>query len=285
MLKLFRGLLHGVLHLWSLAHLDLCKGDAQVMGLSTVAAKAIFHLKKNSPTLLTVTAVGGVVATAYFTAKGTIKAAEAIHDYERDNRVPESPREHAKLHVQIAWKHYVPAALAAGSTIACIVGAHRIGIQRAVAAQAGLLLSERAYSEYRSKVVDEFGQRKDDRIREEIAKDRVAAKDPPSQEVLLTGPGNILSMELYTGRYFACDMETLRRAQNTLNERLIRHDYASLDDFYYIIGLRSTKHSSEIGWKSTKMMALEFTTVLSNDGRPCLAFDYNYTVPLYEGNH
>jgi Family of unknown function (DUF6353) len=254
------------------------------MNLGDLAAKAIFHLKKNSPTLLTVAAVGGVGLTAYFTAKGTIKAAEAIYDHEQRNGIPDSPREHAKAHIQVAYKHYIPAALTAGATVVCIVAANRVGLRRAAAAQASLLIAERGYSEYRQKIAEEFGKRKDDTIREEIAKDRVRSIEPPSQEVLLTGPGNILSMELHTGRYFACDMETLRRAQNTLNERLIRHDYASLDDFYYIIGLRPTAHSSEIGWKSSKMMELEFTTVLSNDGRPCLAFDYNYTKPLYEGN-
>lgn len=251
------------------------------MDLGQIAAKAIFHLKKSSPTLLTVTAIGGVGLTAYFTAKGTIKAAEAIHDFESEHGVADNPRDRAKQHVQVAWRCYVPAAATATATVACIVGANRVGLRRAAAAQAGLFLAERTYSEYRQKVVEEFGQRKDDTIREEIAKGRVASTTPPSQEVLITGPGNVLSMELYTGRYFASDMETLRRAQNTLNERLIRHDYASLDDFYYLIGLQQTKHSSEIGWKSSKMMELDFTTVLSSDGRPCLAFDYNYTVPLY----
>jgi hypothetical protein len=252
------------------------------MDLSTLAHKAIFHLKKSSPTLLTATAIGGLAATAYFTAKGTIKAAEAIHEHETRHGVADDSRERAKVHVQVAWRCYVPAAATATATVACIVGANRVGLRRAAAAQAGLFLAERTYSEYRAKVVEEFGQRKDDTIREGIAKDRVASTNPPSQEVLLTGPGNVLSMELYTGRYFACDMETLRRANNTLNERLIRHDYASLDDFYDLIGLQPTSTSSEIGWKSTKMMELNFTTVLSNDGRPCLAFEYNYTRPLYE---
>lgn len=252
------------------------------MDISQLATKAIFHLKKNSPTLLTTIAVGGVVATAYFTAKGTIKAAEAIHDHEEEYGIAEEPRERAKVHVQVAWRCYVPAATTAAATIACIIGANRVGLRRAAAAQAGVLLAERTYSEYRQKVIEEFGQRRDDTIREELAKDKVRRTDPPSQEVLLTGPGNILSMELYTGRYFACDFETIRRAQNSLNDHLLKHDYASLDDFYYLIGLKPTSTSSEIGWKSTRLMELEITTVLSNDGRPCLAFDYNYTCPLYE---
>jgi len=252
------------------------------MNLSTLAHKAIFQLKRRSPTLLTVTASVGVVATAYFTAKGTIKAVEAIHDHEQLHGVREEPKERAKEFVQVAWRHYVPATVAASATIACIVGSNRVGLRRAAAAQAGLVLAERAYSEYRNKIVEEFGQRKDDAIREGIAKDRVNKADPNSQALIISGPGMILSMELYTGRQFLSDMETLRRAQNTLNERLLRHDYATLEDFYHLVGLPYTSMSSEIGWKSNHLMELEFTTTLSSDGRPCLAFDYNYTTPLYE---
>jgi hypothetical protein len=72
-------------------------------------------------------------------------------------------------------------------------------------------------------------------------------------------------------------METLRKAENELNARLLAHDYATFDDFYYMVGLTRTSSSSQIGWKSDKLMKLEFSTVLTEDGRPCLSFDYNYT--------
>jgi Family of unknown function (DUF6353) len=252
------------------------------MDLGTMAAKAIFHLKKNSPTLLTVAAVGGVGLTAYLAAKNTIQAVDEIYAFEESTYVSDDPRERTKRRVQVAWRCYVPTAVAAGATIACVVGANRVGLRRAAAAQAGLFLAERTYAEYREKVVEEFGQRKDDKIREDVAIDKIKAKEPPSQEILVTGPGNVLSMELYTGRFFACDMEKLRRAQNALNARLIKHDYATLDDFYEMLGLKQTSVSSEIGWTSDRMMELEFTMAMSSDDRPCIAFEYNYTKPLFD---
>jgi len=81
-------------------------------------------------------------------------------------------------------------------------------------------------------------------------------------------------------RYFACDIEKLRKTQNELNARLIKHDYATLDDFYYMLGLRQTTVSGTMGWTSDKMMELIFSTTLSDDGRPCLTFEYNYTKTL-----
>lgn len=75
-------------------------------------------------------------------------------------------------------------------------------------------------------------------------------------------------------------MESLRKAENKLNSRLNREMYARLSDFYSLVGLPYTSNSEEIGWDSDKLLELRFTTVLSDDGRPCIAFDYNYTKPM-----
>jgi hypothetical protein len=71
-------------------------------------------------------------------------------------------------------------------------------------------------------------------------------------------------------------METLRKSQNDINAKLNAHQYASLSDLYYMIGLPNTSTSDHMGWSADKHLELSFTTVMSEDGRPCLAFDYNY---------
>jgi hypothetical protein len=111
-----------------------------------------------------------------------------------------------------------------------------------------------------------------------MAEDRVTKNPPP--EILVSGPGNVLCCEMWTGRYFTSDMESLRKAENELNARLLKHDYATLDDFYYLLKLPMTTSSGEAGWKSDKLMGLEFSTVLTPDGRPCLTFEYNYITSL-----
>jgi hypothetical protein len=180
---------------------------------------------------------------------------------------------------KLVWKIYIPSAIAATSTIACLVGANRVGLKKTMAAQTAFAISERMYSEYRDKVIEEYGERKDQSIRDKIADERVKLT-APSNDILVTGPGNVLCCELYTGRYFSSDMESLRKAQNELNSQLLAHDYATFDDFYYMIGLGRTSSSSQMGWKSTKLMGLSFSTILTDDGRPCLAFEYNYVEPM-----
>lgn len=225
-------------------------------------------LKEHSPVILSGIATVGTLGTAYLTAKATFKAAKLIE-----------PNESFKENAKRVWKLYIPPTSAAIVTVGCIIGANRMGFRKVLAAQTVLAVTQRAYSDYRDKVIDEFGKTKDTAIRDQIAEDKVKTTAPPL-EVLASGPGNVLCCEAFTGRYFTSDMEKLRRAQNDLNDRLLKHDFATLDDFYYIIGLRRTSYSGEVGWQSDKLMELVFSTVLTEDGRPCLIFEYNYTKPL-----
>lgn len=236
---------------------------------------------RNSPSLLTGVAIGGIVTTAYFAAKASWKAAEIVAEEEAVHGRNPNRKERYKHNAKLVWKEYVPAVATGGITIASVVGSSRVSAKRGAAAHAAFVLSERAFSEYRERVIEEIGVKKDQKIRDDIAEKKVKA-NPPS-EMLISGPGNILCCELFTGRYFTSDMETLRKAVNQLNQDLLKHDRASLEDWYDIIGLRNTSFSKEIGWMSDRLMDLEFTTLLTEDGRPCLAFDYNYTRPIHGG--
>jgi Family of unknown function (DUF6353) len=242
------------------------------MKLAEIGGIVRSNIKANSPVILSVMAGLGTLSTAYLTGRASFQAADIL----RDKKEASTLKERAKL----VWKCYIPAAISATSTIICITGSNRLGARKTIAAQTAFAVSERLYSDYRDKVIEEFGARKDQTIRDTIAAERVKNNPPPAQDILVTGPGNVLCCELFTGRYFASDIESLKKAQNELNARLLKHDYATLDDFYYIIGLGTTQYSGEMGWKSDKLMEMEFSAVLTDDGRPCLTFSYNYTTSL-----
>jgi hypothetical protein len=71
-------------------------------------------------------------------------------------------------------------------------------------------------------------------------------------------------------------MESLRKAQNDINHKIVNDYYASLTDFYNLIGLAETAYSEEVGWNSDKLLELEFSAVMSSDNRPCISIAYNY---------
>jgi Family of unknown function (DUF6353) len=233
-------------------------------------------LVKHSPIILSAMAGFGVISTSALTGIASYQAALQIKAKEDIHGTPADRRERITGRVRLVWKLYIPAGISTVGTIVCIVGSNRVQNQKTLAAHAALAFTEQAYAEYRAKVVEEYSVSKDRSIRDKVVADHVL-NTAPSQEVLVTGPGNVLCCELFTGRYFTSDMETLRRVTNEINAKMLTHDYATLSDFYYHVGLKQTTESSAIGWESSKLMALIFSTALTDDGRPCITFEYNYT--------
>ena len=228
-------------------------------------------LRTNSPQMLAGLGVLGVIGTGVLAAKGAFDAAETIRLSAAED---DSIKEKAKL----TWTHYIPAASVGVVTIGCITGSTRLHGKRAAAAVSAYTITEQAFSEYRHKVREELGEHKEQVLRDDIARKKV--EENPSGGVVIAGDGNVMCCELYTGRYFMSSMENLRQAMNTTNQSVVNDYYVSLNEFYDNVGLPHTATSSELGWDSDRLMELEFSTVLSEDGKPCLAFNYNYIKPI-----
>jgi Family of unknown function (DUF6353) len=230
-------------------------------------------LKDNAPAILTSLGVSGTITTAYLAAKASFRAGWIINEEERVTARPVERKDAVKA----VWKLYIPAGISGALTIGCIIGATKVSARRSAAAYSLLAVSEKALAEYQEKVVEQIGEKKEQAIRDEIAQDRINAASTP---IIVSGSGNVLCYEMHTGRYFNCDMETLRKAQNTINAQLISQMTATLSDFYYLIGLEQTDHSGYSGWTSDKMLDLTFSAVIAQDGKPCIAFGYNYVKQL-----
>lgn len=240
--------------------------------------KTAHILKKNSPKIFAGFGVIGVGTTAYLASKATVQACDIIRANEAAEGAHDDPKERFKERTKHVWRLYIPTALSGTATVACIVGSARVGSRRTAVAVTAYSLSEKAFSEYRGKVVEQIGANKEQKIRDEIAQDHTT-NNPPNN-VIITTKGEVLCCELYTGRYFKSEMEALKRAENEINHMIINQMYVTLDEFYYLIGIGSTCVSSDVGWDSDKLMELEFSTTLTPAGEPCLAFKYNYVKPL-----
>lgn len=243
------------------------------MNLSKVIVKTQDVLHKNSQTILTSFAISGVVTTTYLGAKASFKSCRDI-----DYHYAIYPDDDLELRdaINIVWRNYIPVALSGAATIGCILGSHKISSRKTAAAQAAFALSERIFNEYKDKVVEQIGPKKEQDIRDKMAQEKVNKNDPSSTQVFITGNGNVLCCEGYTGRYFHSDMESLRRVENKINAKLNAHDHASLSDLYYLLNIPETKVSDDLGWDSGRLLELEFSSTITPDGRPCLVFNYNY---------
>jgi hypothetical protein len=222
------------------------------------------RIKENSSLLLAIGAGIGVVSTAYLSAVAGYRTAHALEDAD--------PYEPLKEKARRVWTLYIPPATSGAVTIVCLAGVKRIDARKTFAAQTALALSQRAYEGYRAQVIDELGEKRDQGFLAGAAEKRISEKPPTS---IITGSGTVLTCELWTGRYFNSDMQTLKSAVNEINAKMLRNDYATLDDFYYEIGLENTMISGQAGWEAAKLLELQFSSIL-HEGKPVLAFDYNY---------
>lgn len=239
------------------------------MTLIDIAKKLEKLAVDNSPAILTAIGITGTVTTAYLTGKASVKAHRILEE-QRKTIDDMTVREETKL----VWKVFAPPVVSGAATITCIICATRIGTRRAAAMAAAYSVSEKAWAEYKEKVVEKLGHEKEEKIRAEVAQNRIDKNPVSTREVIITGGGDVLCYDSISGRYFQSNVETLRRAQNDINQQILTDMFASLYDFYNKIGLPTTPYSNEVGWNADVLLELEFSTVLAEDGRPCISLEY-----------
>lgn len=170
---------------------------------------------------------------------------------------------------------YLPTVVAGSATIASIIYLNNVGLKRTAAATALYAVSERAFDDYKEKVIEKFGDQQHVAVQDEVAQDQVTKNPPVDKEVIITGNGDVMCYDSITGRYFRSTVEKLRRSENELNKQILDEMYATLSDFYYLIGLPPTDYSDGVGWNTDKMMSLNFSTTMAEDDTPCISILYN----------
>lgn len=257
------------------------------MRLNTIFKSVAKTVTNNSPTILTVMGVVGVATTATLTGRATIQAVRLLDDVKiKVAEVEEVDVDEVKLSKRVVaetvWTLYIPVVLSGATTIACIIGAHSIHARRNAALLTLYTLSDKAYSEYKDKTKELFGEKEAVKIKEAVAQDHVSDNPPNPNEVVVVGKGTMLCREPITGRYFESDYEEIRKSINDLNQLRITDSYVSLNDFYSLLGLETTEIGEELGWNQDRVIEIDPTSVLSTDGRPCLTFTFvNNPVPNY----
>jgi hypothetical protein len=240
------------------------------MDLSSLLKQSQGLVRDNSPAILTAIGVTGVITTAYLTGKAALKYDRIIQTEEAGYERPLDFKEKARL-TWIVWATPVASGVL---TISAIVLANRIGSKRTAAMASALAITDKAYSEYKEKVVEKLGKNKEKTVRDALAQDRVDRKPISKEQVIVTGGGRVLFMDAWSGRYFESDMETVKKAQNDTNYQIINHDSASLSDLYDRLGLNHTKDSDNIGWNMFNQLELTFSTTMTEDDRPCAVVDF-----------
>lgn len=236
--------------------------------------------KKHSPEILTGLGVAGMISAVVTAVTATPKALELI---EKKKEQLQAEKLTVKETVKAAWKYYIPTATMCTVSAVCIICANSVSSKRNAALATAYKLSETALKEYRDKVVEVIGEKKEQTVRDSIAKDKIDRDPVSAKEIVITNCGEALCYDVLSGRYFRSDIEKIKKAVNELNKRMMSENYISLNEFYYEIGLNDIELGNMLGWDIVKdgFIDLNFSSQLADDGTPCLVIGH-FNAPKYD---
>lgn len=248
-------------------------------------------IEKHAPEILTGVGVAGFVATTVTAVKVTPQAIKNIEEAKKEKAKEGESVEDVKLepveYVKCTWKLYLPVVVTGVSSIACVIGATRINLKRNAALVAACTLSENRFGEYKDKVKELLGEKKEQNVRDEIAKDKITSDPVRSEEIIRTGKGETLCYDAISGRYFYSDIDEIKRALNFLNNQLLYDESVSLNDLYDLLGLEPNGCGEDFGWNRARpgwggLVEPSFSSQLTADGIPCVVLDF-IEGPFYTG--
>lgn len=239
------------------------------MNLNQILNSTVHLLRENAPMILTSTAIAGVVSTTVLAVKATPSAMATIWDAESggDKATPMDK-------VKLTWKTYLPTALSGAATIAAIVALHTTHHKRNAALIGLYALSERTFQEYRDSVEEVAEGKVVEKIKEKVAEKKLESPGEEASNLVIPENGEILCYDSFSGRYFKSDTETIKQAVNKINHTIINHMYASLNDLYIELGLDTIKLGEDVGWNSDKLIEIQLTAVLTDQGKPAVYLDF-----------
>lgn len=267
--------------------------------IGNVAKKLIEFGAKNSTTILTVCAVGGVAGTAIATGKAVIEASDTIRAHEMDEELKVEHIETSddgkndyhtvyyrertfKEKVFLTWRIFLPPVALGGATIACIIGSHSISTKRNLALAAAYSMSEEAAKEFRDKVADTIGEKKTEKIENAIVQDKINANPVPDDEYIIhTQYGEQLMYDEWSGRYFRGGQNEVDKKVNMLNKRMVRKLCAStVNDLYELLGIPGIPIGNEFGWFYDSKwddgdVTVHYYPAISSKGEPCIGVRIN----------
>lgn len=237
--------------------------------------KASHFLAKNNTTIMTALGVVGTIGVAVVASKDTIKARDAMIEYDMEHENEDRPeKEELIARVKIVAPCYIPTALVTAATIAAIVGAHTASKAKITAYSGAYAMAQEAARMYRSSVEEVVSDKDKRAIDSKMANKTAVAIQERDKSTIVVGTGKVLCFDTNSGRQFQSDMETLRKAQNDINFEILSNDWASLNSFYERIGLPPIELGEELGWIAGSKVELKITSTIIG-GTPALVINFD----------
>lgn len=254
--------------------------------------KVGFKFKKHSPEILVVTGVIGTVASAVLACKATTKANLVMADTKKkveyinegvekgevvgilengEEGVVSYSVEDGKNDLKIVYaqtglqlvKLYAPSVILGALSITSILAGHNILRKRYAASAMAYAMLDQSFKDYRSRVVDRFGEELDRELKYNIKKQEVEETVTNEDGTETVVKKTVDVADFNRGSEYAIIFDEtckgwcrdagknkyfLLQVQNWANEQLKRKGYLFLNDVYEMLGVMKTEVGFVVGW-------------------------------------
>lgn len=264
-----------------------------VKSMNGFLSKTNFQLKKHSPEILVVAGVIGVVTSAVMACKATTKVGEildktkedveAIHKCEEDESVKDQySSEDAKKDLAIVYvqtgvkfaKLYGPSIVLGALSITSILASNNILRKRNVALSAAYAAIDKGFKEYRSRVIERFGEEVDRELRfnlkakkfdETVIDEETGKEKKVKKNGFVVNRADISDYARFFDKYtededgnsilnsnwvnnYDYRMSFLKSQERYANDLLKAKKRVFLNEVYEMLGFPRTKAGQIVGW-------------------------------------
>lgn len=240
--------------------------------------------KRNQAGLLTGTALVGLVATSYMAYKAGLKAHDILEKRKKEVELAEDDKAakiaaNKKATVEMA-KVVAPTVILGVATAGCVVGSHASSARKIALLSAAYSMSENAVKDLNGKMTEVLGEKKTRSIKDAIVKDKLDLGEKPKENnIIITGGGDVLCKDIYSGRYFRSNAQTIGQVINELSGRCQSEMYVSLNDLYEELNIDPIPMGNDFGWDVDDLVSyqlpISIVAQLTKDNQPCLCLDYD----------
>jgi hypothetical protein len=245
--------------------------------VTSKVGRQVLITRKNSPAILFAAGVVGVGATVVLACRATLKMEEILAQAEKNNleiedaealehdqyNEQDASKDRATNRIQTAYKIsklYAPAFAVGIVSIGALTGSHVILSRRNIAVTAAYAAVDKAFREYRGRVVDELGRDKDEEFRYGTTEREIAVDTDQGVAVKTVKVVNKKNKEDPYSFLFdrdttqnwsptpAYNLMFLKAQQNYANDLLNGRGHVFLNDVLDMLGFQRTKAGAVTGW-------------------------------------
>lgn len=247
--------------------------------ITRIVGKALLKVQKHSPEILMVAGAVGAVASGVMACKATLKVNEIldetkdtvdkIHEAAETLPTEQYSEEDCKKDLTITYvqtglkfaKLYGPSVLVGALSIGAMVSSNLILRKRNIALAAAYAVVDKGFKQYRSNVIERFGEKVDQELKNNIKAKiiEVVDVDENGNSTVTKEEVNICDGPSEFARYFdesssvfrnsnEHNLAFLRDQEQYANMKLKAQGYLFLNEVYRALDIPETKAGQIVGW-------------------------------------